>query len=210
MPSDEQQRMVVVTAAERRSGTSTMALGLGGLLAERYGRTLVVDMNGHDPALPKSLELSQEAKGLASVLSDEATIDEAIHPTPVDGLSVMPAGMAESEPRRWLDTPRSEAVFSELRKRFRFVVVDAPPLGQASDAILAGKYSDALVLVAGAATTRSALLEACLEKTGALTGRLVGVVLNMEGYSLAMTRVPHALWTLLTDGTRRLGRRRVF
>jgi Mrp family chromosome partitioning ATPase len=43
---------------------------------------------------------------------------------------------------------------AELRKEFKFVIIDAPPLTQYSDALAVGKLADGLVLILEADATR--------------------------------------------------------
>lgn len=113
-------------------GKTTTAVNLAACIAEAGYPTLLVDMDAQANAtvwfgLPKDREPS-----VYDVLLGEAAADDAISPSVVEGLDVLPAhpdlaGAAVELPREAGSERRLAEVLSPVRDRYRFVLLDCPP-----------------------------------------------------------------------------------
>ena len=65
--------------------------------------------------------------GLAELLQGEASIDEVLHPGPVETLSVMTAGRFEGNPADLFEKPSFSQLLQVLKERFHYIVIDSPP-----------------------------------------------------------------------------------
>ena len=73
---------------------------------------------------------------------------------------------------------------NELRKEFDYVLIDAPPLNEYSDAIALGQISDGLVLVLEANATRRESALRIAETLRATQIRVLGAVLNKRTFPI--------------------------
>ncbi len=112
-------------------GKTTTAVNLGGALAARGERVLVVDL---DPQAHATLGLGIAPEGaptVAEVLLDEAFIEQAIVTGP-GGLDVLPsrprlAEFEEASERLIRPEQRLKIALDAVRDRYDWVVVDCPP-----------------------------------------------------------------------------------
>src|SRR5262245_44420103 len=85
-------RRIAVVNLKGGSGKTTTALGLAAGAAARGRRVLLIDA---DPQANASMTLLEgeapDGPTLGHVLLDQADADEAIRPTRIDGLNVLPA-----------------------------------------------------------------------------------------------------------------------
>jgi chromosome partitioning protein len=113
-------------------GKTTTAVNVSACIAEAGYDTLVVDV---DPQANATVGLGvprSHAPGLYEVLAGEATIEEAVTPTSVEGLELVPAGAglagANVElPRIAGFEQRLRECLEPLRERYRFLLLDCPP-----------------------------------------------------------------------------------
>jgi chromosome partitioning protein len=113
-------------------GKTTTAVNVSACIAEAGFRTLVVDV---DPQANATVGLGvarTHAPGLYEVLSGEASIEEAITSTSIEGLELVPAGAglagANVElPRIAGFERRLRECLQPVRELFRFVLLDCPP-----------------------------------------------------------------------------------
>ena len=119
-----QKRVVVVTSAIRKEGTSTVALGTALSFAafDSTASVLLIDANWLNPSLSERSGRGT-ARGLAEWLRDDYALDRAIVATERRGLSFLPAGQAADEPP---PLGRLRALLDEVRKEFAKVVIDLP------------------------------------------------------------------------------------
>jgi len=113
-------------------GKTTTAVNVSACIAEAGYGTLLVDV---DPQANATVGLGIErtcAPGLYDVLAGEASIDEAVTRTSIDGLELVPAGAglagANVElPRITGFEGRLRECLEPVRERYRFVLLDCPP-----------------------------------------------------------------------------------
>ncbi len=113
-------------------GKTTTAVNVAACIAEAGYSTLLVDV---DPQANATVGLGvprSHAPGLYEVLSGDASADEAITSTSVEGLMLLPAGAglagANVElPRIGAFEQRLSESLAEIRERFQYVLLDCPP-----------------------------------------------------------------------------------
>ncbi len=113
-------------------GKTTTAVNVAACIAEAGYSTLLIDV---DPQANATVGLGisrAQAPGLYDVLSGEATAQEAIVPSPVDGLSALPAGADLAGAN--VELPRLDGYEHRLRDRltpirdaYRYILLDCPP-----------------------------------------------------------------------------------
>ncbi|HMD57804.1 MAG TPA: ParA family protein [Solirubrobacteraceae bacterium] len=113
-------------------GKTTTAVNVAACIAEAGYPTLLVDVDPQANAtvgfgIPRS-----HAPGLYEVLTGEASAEDALIGTPIEGLTVLPAGSGLAGAN--VELPRMERYEHRLRERlepvrerFRYVLLDCPP-----------------------------------------------------------------------------------
>jgi chromosome partitioning protein len=126
-------RTIAVTNSKGGSAKTTTALGLAVGLARRGSRVLAIDA---DPQANLSMTLldgaSADPPTLAHVLLDRAGAGEAIRPTRIGGLDVLPSDAQLADAALLLADQmgrerRLRLALAEVSGRYDFVVVDSAP-----------------------------------------------------------------------------------
>jgi Mrp family chromosome partitioning ATPase len=117
--------------------------------------------------------------GLADVLRDpDHRLDAVVHRLDAFNLSVLPAGVCEIAPYELLDSPRLDALLSEARRDYDWVIVDTPPFVPLPDCRLIERSVDAFVLVVAAnKTPRDMVVEAATQLD---PDKVIAVVFNAD------------------------------
>ncbi|MFN9938771.1 MAG: CpsD/CapB family tyrosine-protein kinase, partial [bacterium] len=85
--------------------------------------------------------------GLSEVLLGSATLEEAIVPTEVENLSVLPAGGIAPNPSELLAQPVFAEMIRGLREKYDRIVIDSSPVLAVRDPLLLGPSVDASCLI---------------------------------------------------------------
>jgi capsular exopolysaccharide synthesis family protein len=170
-------RTLLITSPAPGEGKSTLASNLAIAMAQAGNRILLLDADFRKPTQHKTFEIEKHI-GLSTVLANQQTLEEAIRPTMVNGLDVLPCGPIPANPSEILNSQMFADVLDSLAERYDHVLVDSPPVMPVTDARILAANCDAtlLALRAEKSTRRSATYARdVLRSVGA---RLLGVVVN--------------------------------
>ncbi|HLV94137.1 MAG TPA: polysaccharide biosynthesis tyrosine autokinase [Candidatus Acidoferrales bacterium] len=173
-------QVILVTSALPREGKTTAAVNLSVTFAQLGDRTLLVDSDLRKPGVRRALNLppGNEA-GLSSYLAGVCSLEEitAAHPT-IRNLSAVTTGPVPPSPADLLSSHRMREAIAELRHRFKFIVIDSPPVMAATDAVILSALTDGVLLVVRSGETPKEAFTRSRDVLAAVKCRLLGVVLN--------------------------------
>ena len=169
---ETEAQAVLVSSALAGEGKSTVLANLALAFAQAGRSVVAVDLDLRRPALG-SLVGANAPVGVADVLAGTTSLEQALVPVslrtegeaaaqPSAGqLLVLTAGTPPADPADVVARPAVRELIDELRRRADLVLLDAPPLLQAADAISLSDVADGvLVVVRPRVASRAALGEA--------------------------------------------------
>jgi len=169
--------VAVVTSAIKGEGKTTTVMNLGYTLARDFGkRVLVVDCDFVYPELKCFLERPTQY-GLIDYLRGDCKLEDATASFAEIPCWIMPAGVFETDPTELLKkTDRLEWIFSQMREKFDYVLLNAPPILPVATMNVLEKHVDLLLLVVKANQTSQQVVTRAL---GSLRGsKPIQVILN--------------------------------
>lgn len=141
-------QVVMVASAVPGEGKSLTASLLARSLVQSGKRVVLVDANLRRPVL-QSYFHSDGQPGLAGVLTDQASVEDALAPTDIPGLMVMHSGITQNHPTDLVSMPRMQKLIEALRGKADAVIIDTPPCSLATDALFLAPYVDCILQVVG-------------------------------------------------------------
>ncbi|SFV31400.1 GumC family protein [Thermoflavifilum thermophilum] len=139
--------LLMISSAMSGEGKSFLSINLAASFALRGQRVLIMEFDLRKPKLIEHLQMAPR-KGIADVLKGELSLRDAVQPLPqVNNLWVISAGTLPSNPAELILSPAMPDLVKELRASFDLVVMDTPPVGLVSDALILGEYADLTLLV---------------------------------------------------------------
>ena len=174
---DDPIRSVLFTSAGPAEGKSTTAVNFSVMLAQQGQRVLLVDADLRRPALHRSLDLLREP-GLTNLLVGDATVREAVRPSVLPNLDVLPSGPFPPNPSELLSSKAMRRLLAEFEGRYSQVIVDSPPVLAVTDAAVLAAHTDGAVLVLRSGETEQRAAERAVEQLRRLGVRVFGAVLN--------------------------------
>ncbi len=173
-------QVILVTSALPREGKTTAAANLAVTLAQLGDRTLLMDSDMRKPGIRRALNLtSAKEGGLSSYLAGVCTLEEATIPHPaISNLAVLTTGPVPPSPADLLSSHRMREGIAELRRRYKFIVIDSPPIMAATDAVILSALTDGVLLVVRSGQTPKEAFTRARDLLVAVKCRMLGVVLN--------------------------------
>ena len=178
--ADHPPQVILVTSALPREGKTTAAVNLAVTLAQLGDRTLLIDSDMRKPGVRRALNLTTgKESGLSSYLAGVSTLDEVCMPHPtIENLVALTTGPVPPSPADLLSSHRMREAITELRHKFKFIVIDSPPVMAATDAVLISALTDGVLLVVRSGETPKEAFTRTRDLLAAVKCRLLGVVLN--------------------------------
>ena len=181
-------RTLMVTSPAAGDGKSVLAANLATGLAKAGRNVVVVDANLTRPALHRTFDVNH-ATGLTNLLGEPDAdggehlgrkLDEAVQPTAVEHLDVLPAGPYHpyhGSASDLLNGAAFDEVLDELTRRYDHVIIDADEASSDAAQVIAGACDRTLIVVRGRRSNRrqSAAARDGLMNVGA---NLAGIVVN--------------------------------
>jgi capsular exopolysaccharide synthesis family protein len=177
---DHPPQVILVTSALPREGKTTAAANLAVTLAQLGDKTVLVDADLRKPGVGRLLNLgSGKYAGLSSYLAGVSTLDLVTVPHPaIPNLAAIPTGPLPPNPADLLSSHKLADAIAELRTKYKFVVIDSPPIMAATDAVILSVQVDGVLLVVRSGETPKEAFTRTRDLLTSVKSRILGVVLN--------------------------------
>jgi Mrp family chromosome partitioning ATPase len=190
LPGQESARVVIFAEVEPGSSNNLCAQAADALSAESRGAVCMLDANFENPSAHAYFDISNE-RGFAKALSEPGNIERFAVAIGGRNLAVIPTGSIDGSSL----PAQGDGMLgrmAELRSRFHYVLVSAPPLMSSHHAVLLGQVSDGLVMVLEAHNTRRVAAQSAKQQCLNANVQVLGAVLHNRTFP-----IPHALYSRL-------------
>jgi capsular exopolysaccharide synthesis family protein len=187
-----ERKMVLFTGVESGNGCTWMCARAAETLAAQVTESVcVVDANLRSPSLHQYFE-TENLCGFTDVVAKSGPLRDYARRLSGTNLWLVPSGSLGMDLNTLLASDRLWSRMMELRMTFRYVLIDAPPVNLYTDATMLGRWTDGVVLVVEANSTRREAARKAKELLEAAQLRLLGSVLNKRTFP-----IPEALYRKL-------------
>ncbi|MDD3952811.1 MAG: polysaccharide biosynthesis tyrosine autokinase [Lentisphaeria bacterium] len=175
--ADIAPHVILVTSAGPGEGKTVCAANLAIAMAQSGSRVVVLDCDMRRPRAHKVFNVSREI-GLSNVLVGSGSLKDAIVPTQVENLDLIPSGPIPPNPSELLGSKRMQLILAALRKKYNRIIIDTPPITAVTDAVVMAQAVDGVVLVIRAGETPRQLVQNGLAQLQSSKAHILGAVLN--------------------------------
>ncbi len=168
---------LLLTSISPEEGKSFTASNLAIILAQQRTNTLLVDADLRRGVLHNTFGMKKEP-GFTNYLNNRVTLSSVVQQTHIPNLSIISCGSMIPNPSELLGSQQMRHFLDEARRKFDFILFDAPPLEAATDCVVIGTQMDAVAVVVKAGQTDRKIAQEKLELFSNVNVNLIGVILN--------------------------------
>ena len=171
-------KTILVTSPAAVDGKTTLVSNLAIAMAQAGQNTLILDADFRKPTQHKIFEANHRDSGLSSVLAGATTLEDAIMPTEVKGLELLPCGLDVPNPSEMLNSESFAKLLELLSNKYDRVIIDSPPVMPVTDAQILGATCDITILVLRAEKSTRKTSQQARDGLLSVGAHLLGVVVN--------------------------------
>ena len=179
--NDRNARVIGITSSAHGEGKSLTVINLAYSIAESGRKVILVECDLRLPTLRKKLGLAKTT-GLSNLLaglnSEKATLHKDVL---ISGLDVVQAGDIPPNPSELLGSKAFTNLIDTLADNYDVILLDLPPIGKVSDALVVSRCTDGLVIVVRNDYTNASELDYTLRQCELVDAKVLGFVYNGSG-----------------------------
>ena len=179
----EPLRTIAVTSYSPVEGKSTTVSQLARVSAATGSQVIVVEADLKRPSQQAFFRPDASgplSPGLTTFIVGGATLEEAVHPTGMASVGLMPAGPQVPSLSGLLESPRGREVLDDLGEAGDLVLFDCPPLSVGADAATVAGRVDGVVLVIDMEQVTTDSVREALRQLQGVRAHVLGVVVNRD------------------------------
>ncbi len=142
----DQHKIVLITSSVGGEGKSFSTLNLAAVLSLQSHKVIIVGMDLRKPQLVQDLGVSNDI-GVSTYLIGKSSLESVICKTNVPGLDIIPAGPVPPNPAELLAKKETINLMNELREMYDYIIIDTPPVGIVSDAMMLMNLADINIFI---------------------------------------------------------------
>lgn len=172
-------KTILVTSTLQAEGKTTTATNLAIALANHQNNVLLIDGDLRNPSIVAALGLPESQYGMGDLLSGKCQIDDVLVPyKDRKHLTIIPGGKPVENPIPLWGSSAAQKLITQLRDRYDYIIIDAPPSAIVSDASLIARYTDGCVYVVRQDYAGIDSLREGMEMFSGTGCKLLGCILN--------------------------------
>lgn len=189
LPDVEEGRahVIGVTSSLRGEGKSTSAINVAASLAEMNKKVLLLEADLRLPSIKLKIDV-QPRPGVSNALAEKST--PFIQPYQINEMNgspviidVLVAGDIPPNPSELLGSGRMRQLLDWLSTRYDYIIMDLPPITAVTDALVATKLVDGMILVVRNEHTDRHSLSEAIRQIHFVEGNLLGFVFTCANAS---------------------------
>ena len=174
---DKPIRTLLISSPGPNEGKSTTSINFAATLAQQGERVLLVDADIRRPALHRAMDVLREP-GLTDLLIGDVEIREAVRPSVLPNLDVLPSGPFPPNPSELMNSKKMQQLLRDFEGTYNHIILDSPPILAVTDSAMLGTHTDGLILVLRSGETEQRAAERAVDQVRRVGVRVFGAVLN--------------------------------
>lgn len=173
----EEHKSILVTSSIAGEGKSFVSLNLALSLAQLDKKVVLVGFDLRKNNQFKDI-ITKPEQGLTALYVNNIGIDDLPQSTQYPNMDIIAPGIVPPNPAELIGNDITNELFTRLRQKYDYIVIDSSPVGVVSDALLLAEHSDVNVFVVRENYSRLPIVSSIMDELKGKEIEKVGLVLN--------------------------------
>lgn len=151
--SKSKHKVMLVTSTMPGEGKTFTAVNIATILTRAKKKVVLLDLDLHKPKQANAFNLQNDV-GVTSYIVGKATLNQITKDSGIEDLKIILSGPRTPNASELILDENLEKLINELKEIYDYVILDTPPIGLLSDAIVLMKQSDVNIFVMKAGVSK--------------------------------------------------------
>jgi capsular exopolysaccharide synthesis family protein len=157
-PTEDKCRIITVSSTIAGEGKTFVGLNIAAIYAMMGKKVIVLDFDLRKPRLDKCFSV-ENLKGISTILINKHSYQECVNHSDVENLDFITSGPLPPNPAEIILGTRLKEVIEEIKKDYDIIIIDTPPVGIVTDALVTYKLAHNPIYVMRAGTSPKTFIE---------------------------------------------------
>lgn len=144
---EDEGNIVLVTSPMQGEGKTTTIVNLSFILQNTRYKSIIVDLNMHNPSVHEHFGMQQQYSGVSTYLSERDNLGNVIFTTNHPNLNIIPSGHTPPNPMELMLSARLEELLITLKREYDYIFIDTGSFDIAQESFYLMQYSDISLVV---------------------------------------------------------------
>ncbi len=181
-PDKSSCKILGVTSSVRSEGKTTTAINLSYVLAQTGKSICLIDCDFRLPSVAGRLHIDKKGAGMTNLFIGGHTGESLTYVCNYGDTTfyTIPSGTIPPNPTELLGSSRMQDALNVIGREFDYLILDLPPIGIVSDALVASRYLDGMIFVVREDLYTRRMLQDSLRAMEDVHTKLLGIVVTQS------------------------------
>ena len=147
LKKEDEGNIVLVTSPIQSEGKTTTIVNLSFILQNTRYKSIIVDLDMHNPSVHEHFGMQQQYSGVSTYLSERDNLGNVIFTTNHPNLNIIPSGPTPPNPMELMLSPRLEELLTTLKREYDYIFIDTGSFDIAQESFYLMQYADINLVV---------------------------------------------------------------
>lgn len=157
-PIKDKCRVVTVSSTIAGEGKTFVGLNISAIYAMTGKKVIVLDFDLRKPRLDKCFGVDN-IKGISTILISKHHYTECVHKSEIENLDYITSGPLPPNPSEIILGNKLKELIEEIKQSYDLIVIDTPPVGIVTDALVTYQLADNPIYVMRAGISPKSFIE---------------------------------------------------
>lgn len=177
LPQTETSRVITITSSVSGEGKTTVAAKLAEVIGQTSKRVVVLDIDMRKASVHKEFDVDN-VFGLSNYLTGQKSLEEVIAKTEQENIDLITTGPLPPNPSELILTDNMKTLIEKLKEEYEYIIIDTPPVGLVTDALILMNYADISFVLVRANYTRKEFIKNLDRLSKEHSHNHIGMILN--------------------------------
>ena len=177
LPADSKNQIISITSTISGEGKTTISAALAKIIVGESNKVIVLDIDLRKSSIHKEFNVKNNI-GITNYITKQNTLDEVIKDTGVKNLDIITTGNLPPNPSELILSNAFTELLDELRTKYDYIIMDTPPAGIVTDAVILMNYSDISFYIVRNNYTKKEFVKDIDKISKEHSNNKVGIILN--------------------------------